>query len=777
MYILTLGFALFAMFFGAGNLIFPPTLGRLSGDHYLFCMAGFVLTGVGLPLMGILSVAKADGGLDVIARRIDTRFAKLLSVVIMLDIGPLLAIPRTCATTFELGIAPNFPWLNSWMFSVLYFGIVIFFAVNPLSVIDRIGKYLTPALLGALAILIVKGIFWPIAKPISTGMKNPFGVAFIEGYQTMDLFAATIFGIVVLNELRSKGIFDKKKQVSAIVKAGIVSAIGLLIVYCGLLYLGATVSGKMGDISRTELLVTMSAKLLGSNGTVVLGIAVAMACLTTAIGLTVVCGQYFNKLSYGMLNYKAVCIVVALVSLFLSNAGVEKIVKIAVPPLVTLYPTVMVLVILTLFGDRIKKRNVWRGAVLGAFSVGLIEALKGCGLEWNILNQIYNAIPFTESGLGWVVPSIVLALLGAISREVKSERFRILAICPSQLHTRAMIFEDRIKVFDTMIEHKFDSIISKDDYSEHVAYITEELSKKLARELVDLSRIDAIAARGGFLKPLKSGAYKVTQAMVEDLKNNAWRNHPSNWGAAIAYAIAKANKIDSYVIDPVVVDEMDDIAQMTGLPEIKRASIFHASNHKAVVRRVAKNLWKHYDKINVIVAHIGDGVSVGAHKQGRVVDVNNTLDGDGPFSALSAGSLPMIDMIKLCFEQDASEEKLLNRIHCQSGVFAYLGKTDVQDIDKMLNEEDEKATMVIEAMGYQVAKEIGGLAGALDGRVDAIALTGEYAGCAKLVRYIKSKIQFLAPVFVYSGESETDALMDGALRVLNGEQEVSEYNG
>lgn len=773
-HVIVLGFALFAMFFGAGNLIFPPYLGRLFGEAYPWSAIGFLLTAVGLPLMGVLSVARAEGGIDHMARRVDPRIAKVLSVVIMLAIGPLFAIPRTAATTYELGIAPNLP-IGSWLFSALYFGAVLFFALNPLSVVDRIGKYLTPALILSLLALIVKGIVDPIAAPVVTGLGRPFGHSVVEGYQTMDLMAAAIFGIIILNELRSKGIFEKRTQIRSIVSAGLIAAGGLAVIYTGLLYLGATMSGVPGEMGRTQLLHTIASSLAGGTGAALLGVAVSMACLTTAIGLTVVCGEYFNKLTRGRMNYKAVCIVVAAVSLVLSNIGVAQIITLAVPPLVALYPVVMVLVILTLIGKPLENRNIWRGAVAGAFVAGVIDAIRATGLGGEELTAISTYIPLSEQGLFWLIPAVVLGGIGALFRECAPAEFRTLVICPSQLATRVAIFDDMTPVFETTIPHELDRAMDARERTNGLVAIRQAIHDRLAAEHIDLGTVQAVAARGGFLHPLPGGTYRVTEPMIRDLDLHAWRQHPSNWGAAIAYELAMMHDIDAYIVDPVVVDEMDSIAHVSGLPEIRRASIFHASNQKLVARRAAKNLWKRYDQINAIVAHMGEGTSVGAHRQGRVVDVNNALDGDGPFSALNAGSLPTVDVVELCFAENATREGVLARIRSHGGLSAYLGTADVAEVERRLEAGDAAAIEAVDAMGYQVVKEIGALAAALAGRVDAIALTGELADLKRLVRFIKSRVRFIAPVFLYPGESETVALVGGTLRVLRGEEEAMEY--
>lgn len=424
-YVFVLGFALFAMFFGAGNLIFPPMLGKLAGDQFPFAVAGFLLTGVGLPLAGIFAAAKADGGLDQIASKVDPLFGKILSFVVMLAIGPMLAIPRTCATTYELGIAPNMPWIGSWLFSFIYFGVVLFFVLSPLSVIDRIGKYLTPLLLLSIMALIVAGIIHPIAAPVATGIAHPFGKSFIEGYQTMDLMAAAIFGIVILTELRNKGLADKTRQFSIIAKAGVISAVSLAVVYGGLIYLGATTGAFVENVTRTELLIGTANTLLGSVGGVILGVAVSMACLTTAIGLAVVCGQYFSRVSGGKVSYKVVCLGVCAVSLVFANAGVEMIVKIALPLLVAVYPVVILLIFLTLAGKIFDKPNIWQGAVAGAFLIGLLDSAKSLGIQAAPIDAIFAVLPLTDHGMGWIAPAVILGIVGAIISRRKSTLFRV----------------------------------------------------------------------------------------------------------------------------------------------------------------------------------------------------------------------------------------------------------------------------------------------------------------------------------------------------------------
>ncbi len=774
--VVVLGFALFAMFFGAGNLIFPPSLGRLAGFDYWYAMVGFVLTGVGLPLMGVIAVAKSEGGIDHIARRVDPSLAMLLSIIIMLAIGPMLAIPRTCATTFELGIKPLLPWLGSWPFSFLYFGIVLFFALNPLSVIDRIGKILTPLLLIALLTIIVVGVMHPVGSVTKGTMPYAFGGGFKEGYQTMDLMGAVIFGIIILNEVRAKGLFDKAKQLKVIILAGCISALGLAVVYGGLMYLGATASGLSKAYTRTELLSFIASSVLGRWGSLALALAVSMACLTTAIGLTVMCGEYFNKISRRRLNYKAICVTVAAISLVFSNAGVEQIVKLAVPPLVALYPVVMVLVIMSLISRWLENRNIWRGAVLGAFIVGILESSKAMEIEVPAGTWVYEILPLTDQGLGWLLPAVVLGVLGAFVRPRARAIYRVLAISPASTGTRVAVYDNESPVFEEFVPHPPEVFAAAEPIAQG-GIIMDEVMGVMRERRIDQHKIDAIAGRGGFTKPLPSGVYRISEKMLEDLSKGVYGSHASNWGAFIAHKLGEAMRVPAFVVDPVVVDEMNLLARVTGLPEISRHSIFHASTHKAVVRRVAKNFYKRHDQVNVVVAHMGDGVSVGAHERGRAVDVNNALDGDGPFSSIAAGTLPTGDLVRMCYAGAYSEHEMLTRISDRGGLMAHLGTSSVKEIERRIEEGDEKAHMVLEAMAYGVAKAIGASAAVLKGRVDGVALSGEFVSSERFVEWIKERVRHIANVFVYPTENEALAITKGVLSVLHGEADAREYAG
>jgi len=413
--VLVIGLALFAMFFGAGNLIFPPFIGLLTGSKWYLALLGFALTGIGLPLIGIIVMSKNEGNFEKFAGKVGNSFSKWLGVIIMLAIGPLLAIPRTGATTYEMGIKPIFPNANPYLATTIFFAINLYFAINPSSVIDKIGKILTPILLLMLSIVIVKGILSPIGIPITTDISNPFSRAFIEGYQTMDALASTVFSGIVIASVVSKGYTNKKEQIKLTVLSGAIAAFGLLVVYGGLMYLGATASGLFnGEISKTELTIAITERILGNFGKVALGLAVGFACLTTSVGLTATAGEFFSKLTKNRLTYKSVVIAVTIFSAIISNFGVEKIVKIAVPLLVTVYPVVIVLIILNIFDEFIKNKNAYAAAVYITLIISIIDGLAAIGFKLQDVQNLLCKLPFASSGFGWLIPALIAFLVATL---------------------------------------------------------------------------------------------------------------------------------------------------------------------------------------------------------------------------------------------------------------------------------------------------------------------------------------------------------------------------
>ncbi len=353
--------------------------------------------------------------------------------------------------------------------------------------------------------------------------------------------------------------------------------------------------------------------------------------------------------------------------------------------------------------------------------------------------------------------------------------FRILVINPGSTSTKLAVFDDNSEVFKENISHpvnelsKFEKIIDQYEFRKDV------IIKVLSNAQFDLKQFSAIVGRGGLLKPIPSGTYLVNELMIETLKKGEYGEHASNLGAILAKSIAEPLGIPAYIVDPVVVDEMEEIARFSGLPQLKRKSIFHALNQKAVGRRAAEELSKKYEECNFIIAHLGGGISVGAHRKGKVVDVNNALNGDGPFTPERSGGLPAWDLVKLSISGQYTKDEIKKMITGKGGVVAYLGTNDMREVEKKVMEGDKRYKLVFEAMAYQVAKEIASLSAVLSGNVDAIILTGGLAYSEIFTNWIIERVKFIAKVLVYGGEDEMKALALGALRVLKGEEKVKLY--
>lgn len=352
---------------------------------------------------------------------------------------------------------------------------------------------------------------------------------------------------------------------------------------------------------------------------------------------------------------------------------------------------------------------------------------------------------------------------------------KILVINPGSTSTKIAVFDNEEKVFAETLRHSTDEIKKYENIYEQFQFRKNVIVNCLKEREFDIKDIGAVVGRGGLLKPIVSGTYLVNEKMLQDLKIGFQGEHASNLGGIIANEIAQEINVKAYIVDPVVVDEMDEVAKVSGIPEISRKSIFHALNQKEVAKRYAKENGKKYEDLNIIVAHMGGGVSVGAHKGGRIVDVNNALDGEGAFSPERSGGVPIGDLVKLCFSGKYTKEEVLKKITGKGGFVAYLGTNDGREVEKAALAGDEKAKLIENAMGYQIAKDIGAAAAVLDGKVDVIILTGGMAYGKPIVDYISSKVSFIAPIKVYPGEDEMEALAKGILRVINKEEKVKEY--
>lgn len=357
------------------------------------------------------------------------------------------------------------------------------------------------------------------------------------------------------------------------------------------------------------------------------------------------------------------------------------------------------------------------------------------------------------------------------------EKQLILAINPGSTSTKIAVFEGIKQIFLKNIKHsaeeidKFQVITDQYEFRKHI--ILDEL--KSAE--IPLNSLVAIVGRGGLVKPIKSGVYEVNNKMKEDLKIGILGQHASNLGGLIADDIAKSlPNAKAYIADPVVVDELEDIARISGHPLFERISIFHALNQKAIARIHANSVLKNYEELNLIVAHLGGGISVGAHLKGRVIDVNQALDGEGPFSPERSGTLPVGSLVKLCFSGKYTIEEIKKMITGKGGFVAYMGTNDAQKVEKLAEEGDEKATLIYSAMAYQVSKEIGAMSTVLKGEVDAILLTGGIAYSKLLNDQIIERVKHIAPIFIYPGEDEMKALAMNGLMVINNEIEALQYS-
>lgn len=353
---------------------------------------------------------------------------------------------------------------------------------------------------------------------------------------------------------------------------------------------------------------------------------------------------------------------------------------------------------------------------------------------------------------------------------------KILAINPGSTSTKIAVFEDSNSVFVKNIKHSAEEIGQFVSISSQFEFRKEIIVKELEEAGYKISDLNIVVGRGGLVKPIESGVYEVNDAMKKDLDKGVLGEHASNLGGLIADNIAKENgNIKAYIADPVVVDELIDVARISGHPAFERMSIFHALNQKAIARTFAEEKGKKYEECNIIVAHLGGGVSVGAHKEGRVIDVNNALDGEGPFSPERSGTLPAGQLAKLCFSGEKTLAEIKKMINGEGGLVAYLGTNDAYDVEIKAKDGDAKFKLIQDAMSYQVAKAIGEMAAVLKGKVDGICLTGGIAYNPFLVDYVRDMVGFIAPIHVYPGEDEMRALAMNGLRVLRNEVEPKIY--
>ncbi len=354
---------------------------------------------------------------------------------------------------------------------------------------------------------------------------------------------------------------------------------------------------------------------------------------------------------------------------------------------------------------------------------------------------------------------------------------KILAINPGSTSTKIAVYVNNRVVFLKNIKHSMGELQKFNRVSDQFEFRKNIILNELKHADIEVDQIEAVVGRGGLIKPIKSGVYEINEAMKNDLKEGVLGEHASNLGGLIADNIAHSlPNARAYIADPVVVDEFVQVARIAGHPDFKRYSIFHALNQKATARAYSRLLDKKYEDLNLIIAHLGGGISVGAHCHGRVIDVNQALDGDGPFSPERSGTLPAGALVKMCFSGKYTEDEIKRMITGEGGYVAYFGTNSAYEVEMMVNDGDKKAKLIQDALSYQIAKEIGSMATVLKGKVDGIILTGGIAHNPMVVEYIKKMVSFIAPVIIYPGEDEMHALAMNGLMVLKGQIEVKQYD-
>ena len=413
---IVVGFALFAMFFGAGNVVFPPYIGMHAGEQWANGFLFYFIADIGLALVAMFAILHA-GGADNITGRIGHVASKVLMCAVILCIGPMVAIPRTAATTLEMSVTPFFSGMSPVVFSIIFFAVILLLSIKQSAVIDIVGKILTPALLIGLLILIVKGFVSPIGDIVDTGVSaSEVTVNGIKsGYQTMDVLAAMAFGIIILSSADEKGYTDSKSAAKMIGIAAALSGVLLLIVYFGLTYLGATASTVFPtDISRANLVIGIVELLLGKAGLIIFAIVIALACITTAVALVSSAASFFAKLANDKISYSVFVVVICVSSAVISNLGLDMIIAIATPVLDIVYPPMLVLILLSWFGDKLHK-SVYVSSVAGSLIASVLATAELYGMNIPVI----DSLPLASLGFGWLTPAAVFGLVAYLVSKVK----------------------------------------------------------------------------------------------------------------------------------------------------------------------------------------------------------------------------------------------------------------------------------------------------------------------------------------------------------------------
>ncbi|HAR05559.1 branched-chain amino acid transport system II carrier protein [Stutzerimonas stutzeri] len=427
--LLALGFMTFALFLGAGNIIFPPSAGMAAGEFIWRAALGFLLTGVGLPLLTVVALARVGGGMDRLTAPLGKFAGTVLAVAVYLAIGPLFATPRTAVVSFEMGIAPfsGNSGMPLFIYTLVFFAAMLFLVLNPGQLVNRIGKFITPVLLAALLVLGGAAIFAPAGEvgAVNESYRGaPLIKGFLEGYLTMDTLGALVFGIVIATAIRDRGVTEPALVTRYSMIAGVIAAIGLSLVYLALFYLGATSQGVAGGAENgVQILTTYVQHTFGTPGSLLLAVVITLACLTTAVGLTTACGEFFSALL--PVSYRSVVIVFALFSLLVANQGLTQLISVSVPVLVGLYPLAIVLVALSLL-DRfwLSSSRVFVPVMAVTLVFGVVDGLAAAGLgSW--VPALFTQLPLADQSMGWLVPVLVMLVLAVVTDRLLGRAERV----------------------------------------------------------------------------------------------------------------------------------------------------------------------------------------------------------------------------------------------------------------------------------------------------------------------------------------------------------------
>jgi len=422
--LLALGFMTFALFLGAGNIIFPPSAGMASGEFIWQAALGFLLTGVGLPLLTVVALARVGGGMDRLTAPLGKVAGTVLAVAVYLAIGPLFATPRTAVVSFEIGIAPfsGNAGMPLFIYTLVFFAAMLFLVLNPGQLVNRIGKFITPVLLAALLVLGGAAIFAPageVGAASESYRASPLIKGFLEGYLTMDTLGALVFGIVIATAIRDRGVTEPALVTRYSMIAGVIAAVGLSLVYLALFYLGATSQGiAAGAENGVQILTTYVQHTFGTPGSLLLAVVITLACLTTAVGLTTACGEFFSALL--PVSYRTVVVVFALFSLLVANQGLTQLISVSVPVLVGLYPLAIVLVALSLL-DRfwVSPSRVFVPVMAVTLIFGVVDGLAAAGFtDW--VPVLFTQLPLADQSMGWLVPVLVMLVFAVVTDRLLS---------------------------------------------------------------------------------------------------------------------------------------------------------------------------------------------------------------------------------------------------------------------------------------------------------------------------------------------------------------------